>query len=38
MNSFIDAARPNEIAAEYPSLTLEEIYATITYYYHNKEP
>lgn len=28
---------PDAIAAEYPSLTLEQIYATITYYLHNKE-
>ncbi len=28
---------PDQIAAEYPSLTLEEIYATILYYYHNQE-
>ena len=28
---------PDQIAAEYPSLTLEEIYATILYYYHNKD-
>jgi len=28
---------PEEIAATYPSLTLEQVYATITYYLHNKE-
>jgi uncharacterized protein (DUF433 family) len=28
---------PDTIAREYPSLTLEQIYATITYYLHNKE-
>ena len=28
---------PDAIAACYPSLTLEQIYATITYYRHNKE-
>ncbi len=28
---------PEAIAAEYPSLTLEQVYATITYYLHNKE-
>lgn len=35
---FIHRGRtPDQIAAEYPSLTLEEIYATILYYYHNQE-
>ena len=28
---------PDAIAATYPSLTLEQVYATITYYLHNKE-
>ena len=28
---------PQEIVAEYPSLTLEQVHATITYYLHNKE-
>ena len=28
---------PEEIAATYPSLTLEQVYATITYYLHKKE-
>lgn len=28
---------PEEIAATYPSLTLEQVYATILYYLHNKE-
>ena len=26
---------PENIAADYPSLTLEQVYATITYYLHN---
>ena len=35
--NFIHRRRtPDQIAAEYPSLTLEEIYATILYYYHNQ--
>jgi uncharacterized protein (DUF433 family) len=35
---FIHRARtPEEIAESYPSLTLEQIYATILYYLHNKE-
>ena len=28
---------PEQIAHEYPSLTLEQVYATITYYYHKRE-
>jgi|SRR5436190_14488802 len=28
---------PEDIAATYPSLTLEQVYATITYYLHNKD-
>ena len=28
---------PEDIVAEYPSLTLEQVHATITYYLHNKE-
>ena len=28
---------PEAITARYPSLTLEQVYATITYYLHNKE-
>ncbi|NJK67512.1 MAG: DUF433 domain-containing protein [Microcoleus sp. SU_5_3] len=35
---FIHRARtPDQILQSYPSLTLEQIYATITYYLHNKE-
>jgi uncharacterized protein (DUF433 family) len=35
---FIHRARtPEQILQSYPSLTLEQIYATITYYLHNKE-
>ncbi len=29
--------RPEEIAQSYPSLTLEQVYATITYYLHKNE-
>ena|SRR5215211_2295133 len=29
--------RPEEIVASYPSLTLEEVYATILYYLRNRE-
>src|SRR5579863_10351188 len=28
---------PEEIAATYPTLTLEQVYATILYYLHNKD-
>ena len=28
---------PETITASYPSLTLEQVYATITYYLHNKD-
>lgn len=28
---------PEQIALEYPGLTLEQIHATITYYWHNKK-
>jgi uncharacterized protein (DUF433 family) len=31
------AQTPEEIAETYPSLTLENVYATILYYLHNKE-
>ena len=35
---FIHQSRsPEAIAACYPSLTLEQVYATITYYLHDKE-
>lgn len=35
---FIHRCRtPEEIAQSYPSVTLEQIYATILYYIHNKE-
>ncbi|MGH9800692.1 MAG: DUF433 domain-containing protein [Blastocatellia bacterium] len=31
------AQRPEAIARRFPSLTLEQVYATILYYLHNKE-
>ncbi|MFE1745512.1 DUF433 domain-containing protein [Coleofasciculus sp. H7-2] len=35
---FIHRCRtPEEIAQSYPSVTLEQVYATILYYLHNKE-
>jgi uncharacterized protein (DUF433 family) len=33
---FIEGYTPEEIAAIYPSLSLEKIYATITYYFHQR--
>ena len=36
--NFIHRQRtPEEIAATYPTITLEQVYATILYYLHNKE-
>lgn len=36
--NFIHRARtPEEIVQSYPSLTLEQVYATILYYLHNKD-
>jgi len=32
-----NARTPEEIQKTYPSLTLEEVYATLLYYLHNKE-
>lgn len=34
---FLDGASPEEIAVRYRSLSLAQVYATITYYYHNRE-
>ena len=33
---YLDGLTPEEIALRYPTLSLEEVYATITYYWHNK--
>ena len=33
---FLEGYTPEEIRATYPDLSLEKIYATITYYLHNK--
>jgi uncharacterized protein (DUF433 family) len=33
---FLDGYTPEEIAANLPTLSLEKIYATITYYLHNR--
>lgn len=34
---FLDGYTPEEIKAAYPDLSLEKIYATVTYYLHNKK-
>ncbi len=36
LDDYMNAFSPEEIAIRYPSLTLEQVYATITYYLHNK--
>jgi len=36
IESFLNGSEPSEIAIEYPGLALETIYATITYYLHNR--
>lgn len=36
MRYFHEGYSPEQIAQEYPGLSLEKIYATITYYLHNK--
>ena len=36
LEDYLNGTRPEEIVKRYPSLTLEHVYATITYYLHNK--
>jgi uncharacterized protein (DUF433 family) len=36
LNYYLDGYSPDEIAAQLPTLGLEQIYATITYYLHNR--
>lgn len=36
VHDYLEGASPEEIAARYRSLTLEQVYATITYYWHNQ--
>ena len=36
LDDYLEGASPEEIAARYHSLSLEQIYATITYYLHNR--
>jgi uncharacterized protein (DUF433 family) len=33
---YLDGLTPEEIALRYPTLSLEEIYATLTYYWHKQ--
>jgi len=37
LDDYLDGASPEEIAARYRTLTLEQVYATITYYLHKQE-
>jgi uncharacterized protein (DUF433 family) len=37
LDDYLNASSPEEIAIRYPTLTLEQVYATITYYLHNKD-
>ena len=36
LEDYLNASSPEEIAIRYPTLTLEQVYATITYYLHNQ--
>lgn len=36
VDDYLAGASPEEIAARYRTLTLEQVYATITYYLHNR--
>ncbi len=36
LDDYLNAMSPEEIAVRYPTLTLEQVYATITYYLHNQ--
>jgi len=37
LDDFFNGSDPEEIAIRYTSLRLEQVYATITYYLHNRE-
>lgn len=37
LDDYLSGASPEEIAARYRTLTLEQVYATITYYLRNRE-
>lgn len=36
LDDYLSGVSPEEMVTRYPSLTLEQVYATITYYLHNK--
>ncbi len=36
LEDYLDGASPEEIAARYRSLTLEQVYAALLYYFHNR--
>lgn len=37
LDDYLNAASPEEIAIRYPTLNLEQIYATITFYLHHQK-
>jgi uncharacterized protein (DUF433 family) len=37
LEDYLDGASPEKIAARYRNLTLEQVYATLLYYFHNRE-
>jgi len=37
LDDYLDGISPEEIAVRYRSLTLEQVYATITYYFQNRK-
>jgi uncharacterized protein (DUF433 family) len=37
LEAFLEGATPEQIQQSYPTASREEVYATITYYLHNKE-
>ena len=36
LEDYLDGASPEEIAARYRNLTLEQVYAALLYYFHNR--
>jgi len=36
LDDYLNCMSPEEIAVRYPTLTLEQVYATITFYLHNQ--
>jgi len=37
LTEYLNAMSPEEIAIRYPTVTLEQVYATITFYLHNQQ-